>query len=89
MVSRRDAETFQTHVILNLVQDDGSVTAYWADERLHPVMLKQVQHDEEGDGFTRRRGDAEVAILPFRGRWRPEGLTEGVPGACCFRQYRT
>jgi len=36
-----------TFVILNLFQDNRSVTAYRADKRLHPVMLKQVQHDEE------------------------------------------
>ena len=48
MVSRRDAETPSPFVILNLVQDNGSVTACQADERLHPVMLKQVQYDEVG-----------------------------------------
>ncbi len=32
------------------------------------------------------RRDAEGAILPHRGRWQPEGLTEGAPGAHHTRQ---
>ena len=80
-----------TLVILNLFQDNGSVTAYRADKRLHAVMLKQVQHDEVCGGtlisphpvtaITALCSDFGVILEPAAagcGEWGALGTDDGT-----------